>query len=584
MFAAPILTLLGILGPACGAEVGKADDAGGCPQIDVPLIEKMPNIPKPLKMRDWKQVAKDFDELVFDFSAEGENFPLIWIDRSHINNDDDGFGIPTTIGDPRQGPGMFGGASHGAIDCIGSVLSATYVGIDKSDQHGLNFVRMCKNYYHTASGRDVVLYFTNDDVAFIGAGMQFDFWVDLLPNVLFFRLVHLYPDEQELTDIMRKCADQWCRANKIMDGNYKWSYFDFKEMKPKTSAVGEQPDAAAAIALIQLLAYKRFHDREYLEAAERALTWLDGEEQNWLYDVSMYYAPYVAARLNAEHDRTYNIDKMMNWVFTDGSDKWKGRRVVAERWGDCDAHGLSAVGNRAYAMETFEMAAPIVPIVRYDQRYARAVGKWMLNASNAARLFYGSELPDDHQSYPQYRGDVKRCIAYEAVQPRHGKPYFGDRDDWGNWDGMEIFAKHYGTEPMKFTDEPRASQFTLYGAAQVGVFGGIIRRTNHPAILQLDCLKTDVFCGDAYPTYLYFNPYEESKTVQIDVGSRPVDLYDTVCGKFVTRNANGKSSFALAADSAAVIVLTPHGSDVAFEGGKTLVNGVLVDYGSHRQN
>ena len=463
-------------------------------------------------------------------------------------------------------------------------MSATYVGIDKSDQHGFNFVRMCKNYYHTASGRNVVLYFTNDDVAFIGAGMQFDFWVDLLPNILFLRLVHQYPAETELADIMRKCADQWYRANKIMDGNYKWSYFDFKEMKPKISAVGEQPDAAAAIALIEYVAYKKFHDPKYLQAAEQALTWLDGEERNWLYDVSMYYAPYVAARLNAEQDKRYDINKMMNWVFTEGSDKWQGRCVLAERWGDCDVHGLSAVGNRAYAMETLEMAAPIVPVVRYDQRYARAIGKWMLNAANAARLFYGSELPDDYQSYPQYRGDVKRCIAYEAVQPRHGKPYFGDRDDWGNWEGMEIFAKHYGTQPMRFANEPRASQFTLYGAAQAGVFGGIIDRTNHPAILQLDCLKTDVFYGDAYPTYLYFNPYEENKEVAIDVGPGPVDLYDTVCGTFLRRNTSGKTSFSLAANAAAVIVLTPAGGDVTVEETKTLVNGVVIDYGFHRKN
>ena len=120
-FAVSILALLSLWRMACSAEIGKAGSGEGCPQIDVTRIEKMPNIPTPLKMRDWKQVAKDFDELVFDFHAEGEYFPLVWIDTSHINNDDDGFGIPTTVGDPRQGPGMFHGTSHGAIDCVGAV-------------------------------------------------------------------------------------------------------------------------------------------------------------------------------------------------------------------------------------------------------------------------------------------------------------------------------------------------------------------------------------------------------------------------------------------------------------------------------
>ena len=39
----------------------------------------------------------------------------------------------------------------------------------------------------------------------------------------------------------------------------------------------------------------------------------------------------------------------------------------------------------------------------YDQRYARAVGKWALNASNAARFCYPYEMPDSLQAIPQFK-------------------------------------------------------------------------------------------------------------------------------------------------------------------------------------
>ncbi|MCL5279062.1 MAG: hypothetical protein M1376_04050 [Planctomycetes bacterium] len=52
-------------------------------QICIPPIEQMPNTPRPFAMRDWKQVARDYDALVFDRRATGRFLPLIWDDRTH---------------------------------------------------------------------------------------------------------------------------------------------------------------------------------------------------------------------------------------------------------------------------------------------------------------------------------------------------------------------------------------------------------------------------------------------------------------------------------------------------------------------
>jgi hypothetical protein len=41
----------------------------------------------------------------------------------------------------------------------------------------------------------------------------------------------------------------------------------------------------------------------------------------------------------------------------------------------------------------------------------------------------------------------------------------------------------------------------LYGSSYVGMLGALIRPTNEPYILQLDCLATDFFRDRAYPTF-----------------------------------------------------------------------------------
>jgi hypothetical protein len=49
-------------------------------QISIERVEKMPNMPSPYKMRDWKKVARDYDAFVFDFEKKGDHLPLIWWD------------------------------------------------------------------------------------------------------------------------------------------------------------------------------------------------------------------------------------------------------------------------------------------------------------------------------------------------------------------------------------------------------------------------------------------------------------------------------------------------------------------------
>ena len=88
--------------------------------------------------------------------------------------------------------------------------------------------------------------------------------------------------------------------------------------------------------------------------------------------------------------------------------------------GRADAYGLQGSvtdsGGYAFAMNTFQWAGILLPLVRYDQRYAAQIGKWILNLANNARLFYSIYHSPQHQSNSSWDLDPHSCIAYEGLR------------------------------------------------------------------------------------------------------------------------------------------------------------------------
>jgi hypothetical protein len=157
------------------------------------------------------------------------------------------------------------------------------------------------------------------------------------------------------------------------------------------------------------------------------------------------------------------------------------------------------------------------PTLHIEQR-TRAVGKLLLNAANAARLFCADGLPPENQSCYDQREFSRDVIAYESLrrvglrpQDTNTTPCACGDPLGGRWGGHKY-----------------ASDFSLYGSSHVGLMAAVIERTDDERILQLNCLKTDSFHENAYPTYLYYNPYNDVKEVRIDAGGKTVDLYDAV--------------------------------------------------------
>ena len=527
-------------------------------QKDIAAVELMPNLPEPYELIDWREKARAYDRLVFDFDAKGEFLPLVWLDEHPLNSDRPTFGLPSYVGAPDQARDKPN--SQEGITCMGAVLGATLAGVDKSRQ-AHDYVAMCAAWYNTRNGLNLVLNRQQEEPG--GS-----FWYELMPHIVFYALADRYPDKPRLAEVMRTTADRWRQvcldladANGVPDFNH--TSFNFRTRKPVDNGKWREPDAAAGVAWLEYAAWMKFRDSKYLAAAESCVRFLQNQKANPYYEVLLPFGALTAARLNAEADRNYDADRFLNWCFGI-SDCRGGWGVVLGNWGGYDCDGLlGSIDNRsgyAFAMNTFAQAGALTPIVRYDPRYARAIGKWMLNLANSARLFYPGALPPGHETSAFWKGDPGHVIAYEGLRYE--------------WLGKNPCATG---DPVAMKWGPK-TDLGLYGSSYVGMLGAIVRPTNVRCILQLDCLATDFFHGQAYPTFLCYNPYPQERAFDIAVTEQPSDLYDAVTGQFLKRNVRGRAGLTLPADTAAVIVVAPAGGTLSRDGRQTLINGVIVSY------
>ncbi|MFN5091187.1 MAG: hypothetical protein ACK5F6_14385 [Bacteroidota bacterium] len=540
-------------------------------QRNIPRVDKMPFHPKPYKFRDWKKTALDFDAYVFDFNQKGPFLPLIWLDGQKRNFPDTTFGIYTALGDIRMGPSVNNGENHEALGALGAVLGATMVGIDKSKQEGINYVRMLRNYFNKDNGWNIIQNFTNKG-AHIGGGYGNDFWYEVHNNVLFYSVADKYRDEPEFDEILFQIAEKFYKSDSLMGNSYSYSYFDFKEMKGFKNHIPTQEDVAGGYAFILYSAWVKFKDPKYLKAAQNAINVLYNQKENRFYEAMMPVAAQIASRLNAEHGANYDLNRFLDWTFDGSAVGREGWGVLADQWGGFDVSGLagSTVHNGGYGflMNTFDLILPLSAMVRYDQRYSNAVGKWALNASNAARFCYPYEMPDSLQAIPQFKGITKNVIAYEGVIKESIYPEFK---------GITPFAQ--GDGPLWFPNMPPQTMFSVYGSGHVGFFGGIISSTNVPEILQINCTNADFFSSQkSYDTYLYFNPYETNQQVNINLGDGKYHLYDLNTQTIVKKNASKIASFIISGQSSTMLVLIPANLKFSIRNDQLYAGEVIVDY------
>ncbi|MEN8227956.1 MAG: LamG-like jellyroll fold domain-containing protein [Bacteroidota bacterium] len=527
-------------------------------QVSIPRVDLMPDLPQPYLMRDWKRVAHGYDSLVFNQNLTGDYLPLVFFRSSSVNYPaHSSFGLHTAVGtsNPSAGEG---------INVIPAVVGASLSGIDKSDQFGQNWVLMCEEFFNKRPEENIYL---NHPVSKSGN----DWWYETMPNLFFLQLNDLYPLQGDFRNQVNILADQWLAATSTMGGSATpWTVPDMNyrawkmsTMTPLETGVKE-PEAAGAIAWILYNAYRITGKRKYLSGAEWNLEFLDAYPGNPSYELQLPYGVYAAARLNAEIGTRYDVEKMINWCFNRG--ELRGWGTIVGKWGAYDCSGLIGEANDngndyAFSMNGYEHAGALVPMVRYDDRFATAIAKWVLNLANASRLFFPNYLPDDMQDNEDWAHtyDPDSYIGYESMKElKNGKSPYATGDAMnGGWASTNLM---------------------LYSSSHVGILGGIIDTSNVEAILRLDLLKTDYYRNDAYTTYLYYNPYDISKSVALSLPTGSFDLYDAISNSIIASGVTGITSLDIPAKEAMMLVIFPSGLSISTEGRKTLAGELVIDF------
>lgn len=524
-------------------------------QVSISRIDQMPNLPEPYKILDWRKKALDFDAYVFNFDTRICGNPVIWLDSAQRNIPQTTFGLYTAVNDSRQGPKNNNGEFHESLNSLAALLGGGLVGIDKTSQNGYNYVKMVQNYFNSDNGWNIVMNNTCPEVALLGGGYGRDWWYDVFPNVLYYAVCDVFPGVSGADSIQHVIAEQFCKADSVLNGNYDYSYFDYSQMKGMVNNIPLQQDAAGGHAYVLYAAYKKFGDPRYLQHAKSALEALLSQKESRFYEILLPMSAIVASRLNAEEGTQYDVKKILDWTF-DGCQNPNGRYgwgVMAGRWGDYDVSGLQGSildgGGYAFFMNSVKLTWPLVPMVKYEPLFATAIGKWMLNNVNACRLFYPGEIDDEHQWLPEMKGLTDNNIAYEGLRKT---------DCYGKESLKGIEPVALGDGPNWTSANPAESMFSLYSTSPVGILGAMVSETSESGILRINCNTTDFYSERPYPVYLYYNPHAENKVIGY-YSEEKVDLFDIVTKKYIARGKSGSFEIELPALNASVIVELPSG-------------------------
>ncbi len=530
-------------------------------QIEISKVAQMPKLPSPYLMRDWKDVAVRYDSLIFSINATGQYLPLMKL------NTNGGVNYPSI--QPILLDSYVGSTSHGnqaeAINIIPSIVGASLVGIDKSNQNGINWTIKAKDFFNKANGQNVYL---NSPSSASGS----DWWYDVMPNVFFYQLYSQYPTTQDFDSQFTTVADRWLGAVMAMGGTttpwklpiMNYVAFNLATMTPNSNGVTE-PEAAGTIGWLLYHAYIKTGNKKYLEGAQMAIGFLSQLTFDPAYEIELPYGSFIAAKMNAELGTKYDIEKMINWSFNQSNQRNWG--TIVGNWGGYDVSGLvGEVDNPntgyAFTMNGYEQAAALVPLVKYDKRFARTIAKWTLNMANASRLFYSQFLPPSHQDDFTWSStnDPHSVIGYEALKQislSGSIPLYGTGD-----------AKRNGWAQ---------TNLGIYGSSHVGYLAAVVQTTNVDGILMLDVNKTDFFGQNAFPAYLIYNP-GIAASVTLPLGAKTYDIYNAISEKILFTGATGNYPINAPSDTVLFLVYLPQGSTPVVKDGKYVLGNNVVDY------
>ena len=441
------------------------------------------------------------------------------------------------------------------------------MGLDKSNQNGINWVLKAKDFFNKANEQNVYL----NAYSTTSGG---DWWYDLMPNLYFYQLYSQYSNQTDFREQFKTIADRWLSAVQAMNGSgtpwtvpqMNYRAWNLMTMIGNDNDVKE-PEAAGAIGWLLYQAYRETGKTQYLEGAQMSIEFLSSLNSNPSYELQLPYGTFIAAKMNAELGTSYDVPKMVNWCFDRG--QLRGWGAIKGSWNGSDVSGLIGEANDAgndyaFVMNGFQQAAALVPLIKYDKRFARGLAKWTLNMANASRLFYSQYLPQASQDDYAWSSthDPQSVIAYEALKEKNNfdnnKPLYGTGD-----------AKRNGWAP---------TNLSLYSSSSVGYLAAVVEPTDVEGILLLDLNKTDFFSENLYPSYALYNPHAINKQVTLSLPAGSHDIYDAISESVVATNVSGTTAITVKADEAVLLVYIPAGSSPLQSEGKLYANTQVIDY------
>jgi len=174
------------------------DAFGQTGQINIPRVDQMPDMPTPYEMRDWKDVARKYDDFIYATDKTGQYLPLVKFKSTSTNYPGlQPIQLQTYVGGPTT--------AAEAINIIPSIVGATLVGKDKSNQGGINWVQKTKDFFNKANQQNIYL---NNYSGVSGN----DWWYDVMPNVFFYQMYSQYPSDPDFQSQFTTVADRWLDA------------------------------------------------------------------------------------------------------------------------------------------------------------------------------------------------------------------------------------------------------------------------------------------------------------------------------------------------------------------------------------
>jgi len=597
------------------------------PQTGIGILSDYPAIPQNFGITDYRSIAHYFDAIAFNRNPSPLLRPtgivlvgnatnplvnaLFNIESFQLKP----FVLSTDVDPIGQAVASFPALVSSSL--IGRDMSATLV---NGERNARNLVRMIKRNFHGSAG-----IFGNYPDGYDGLGNSF--WYDLMPNIYAMQINSLYPPSlaengsfggeisldslnYQMVDLMYLMSNH---LRTVAGGTADRPNFNVKAVKVlKRSPLQfnvimndpyPEPDAAAGMAILGVMAYDRWGKSQHLLLAQWGLNFLDTYSGNPYYEHLLPYGALAAARMNSEYDYDYKLDKALQNCFSVsnvrqdhgtlssspkagvGGGLWGGYPVDG-LWGPRGVNSGYYKGMGHYK-NTILQAVTLAPIARYNTSYAKALGRYLLNVASNSKIFFPHFLPQStfYQDAPTfnyvYSHDVslRYSVPYESIRHEHVDANNVKHIPYAKGDAVQ-----YGYAQ---------TDLSYYSGSETGYLGSIISKTQDPYIYMWDLLKTDFNHPKAFPTYLVYNPSNSNRSVVIDMDRIRVEygaqfninyiyhLYDAVSDTWVGSGlTDRKPTVTVSAGNSMVLVVVPAGANPAIVNGKHIdkVSGTVIDY------